>query len=946
MYLSDPVEERLEFFQALNWLLCHHPNIPLHVRMSELETLYEIQGSTIKNQYQKTSELFNVNVIVYELDYTNKKFQCFKKKVQIENQKEATFYFLEYTKRYGAFLKKSEHLLTRKFRCSKCCQWKNFISKHLFMTDHYKKCNFCYLCKKHYMLKDDIAHTCKQKNSNDIEPKKRKEKKTCRKYEKEKIPSYLLDNHHADFEAHPENGFFIPDAVCIHVAGTDIYNDLKIFSGPSTLDDFMSFLIQEMKGTLWFFCGGRFDVYFILKWLMEKNIILIHDECLIKESNITALSFYTKKGQLTIKDIGKFFTGSLDFNCKGFGLDKEDSKSFFDHGKVNNWEDFYEHYDERMLYLKQDVISQKKLYDLLAEDIWNDYHLNIDNFVSLSQLAYACFSSTLKGFEMVKTSNEDEEAFREAYRGGRMVLTRPFWFSSDYEEIIQNFNNYDFLKTKFNDIDDYLLYLDKNSLYPSVMASETKKIKYPCGAYEKIIVNQENHSSLLQHINNKDKLPLAIEFWDSKIVQVDVNCPKNIYVGFLMSRNKEGRNIQDLNPKKNAWYTGSEIIEAILVGYVVTKIHAYYQFKYYKEIFNEFIMRNWKKKAEAVRDTAPYMTSKMNMNALSGKFGQKKQPKKIRILTGSDIKAYYLSKDDTQILWNREEDEIVGLIVKEKNEVKYSSYPIQLSTVTLGKSKVSMSSFMREANAYHDPEMVPYYGDTDSLIMHRKVKEVADKKEFGKELGQMKDEYPDSRIFAIIVLAPKMYMKLFLEFSKKRQRYEILCNFTSKGIPHMKQSYEAFKDYRVPPLVAEHAIQIFHFIERRKDFNHHEKQRWNGPVYLKSPYYITIFNGKNGKEYEVKDRVTWNDLIYVMKREAEIHLIYGTMTRSLKTEVDYENVGITIDYNKREISSELWWDKGSRLFDPSVTEKNILSIPLGHEDEKKCKDLSYIEIKI
>jgi len=162
----------------------------------------------------------------------------------------------------------------------------------------------------------------------------------------------------------------------------------------------------------------------------------------------------------------------------------------------------------------------------------------------------------------------------------------------------------------------------------------------------------------------------------------------------------------------------------------------------------------------------------------------------------------------------------------------------------------------------------------------------------------------------------------------------------------MKQSYEAFKDYRVPPLVAQHAIDIFYFIEKRKDFNHHEKQRWKGPVYLKSPYYITIFNTKNGREYEVKDRVTWNDLIYVMKREAEIHLIYGTMTRSLKTEVDYEKVGIAIDYNKREISSELWWDKGSRLFDPNSNEKNILSIPLGHEDEKKCKDLSYIEIKI
>jgi hypothetical protein len=452
----------------------------------------------------------------------------------------------------------------------------------------------------------------------------------------------------------------------------------------------------------------------------------------------------------------------------------------------------------------------------------------------------------------------------------------------------------------------------------------------------------------LELINKIDKTEKEAEYWESKLIQVDIKPPKDIFIAFLMSRNRNRRNIQDLNDKQGEWYTGPEIVESILIGYRVTKIYAYYQFKYYREIFNDFIMRNWLKKAKAGRDTAPYMTSKMNMNALSGKYGQKSQDLSVKIMVGSDIKKDYLKDPNTQIIWNHAEDEIVGLVVKVKEERHYSSYAIQNSSFILGNSKVSMSTYTRKINGYHDPNAVPKYGDTDSLIVHNTATKNAPPEEYGKELGQMKDEYPDSRIFAIVVLAPKMYMKLFIEKSKKRNRYEILCNFTAKGIVHIKHSYEAFKDYTVPPLVREHALELFHFLESRKDLDGGiASNRWKGPVYLKTPYYITTIQKKdNPIEYQVKDRITWEDVTGILRRDREVHVLYGTISRMLKAEFDYEKVGVCIDYNKREVSSDLWWDKGSRLFDIDGSIHNPISYPLGHTKEKDCKDLSYLDIII
>ena len=61
-------------------------------------------------------------------------------------------------------------------------------------------------------------------------------------------------------------------------------------------------------------------------------------------------------------DLYNFTQSSLKDTCKNYGLAPNNSKKDFDHEKINNWNDVYEHKEEISEYLKMDVISMKELY--------------------------------------------------------------------------------------------------------------------------------------------------------------------------------------------------------------------------------------------------------------------------------------------------------------------------------------------------------------------------------------------------------------------------------------------------------------------------------------------------------------------------------------------------------------------------------------------------------
>ena len=63
-----------------------------------------------------------------------------------------------------------------------------------------------------------------------------------------------------------------------------------------------------------------------------------------------------------MKDLCKFLKGSLNANCKAFGIPQDQSKTTFDHDKIKIWADVEQHRGEIKEYLDLDVIALRGIY--------------------------------------------------------------------------------------------------------------------------------------------------------------------------------------------------------------------------------------------------------------------------------------------------------------------------------------------------------------------------------------------------------------------------------------------------------------------------------------------------------------------------------------------------------------------------------------------------------
>lgn len=830
----------------------------------------------------------------------------------------------------------------QRYKCSICSQWKPWKDGESdFKREHIKKCVQCH-CGQTCIIGDLHLSTCKKENYKNLK-KTIYDPSSCKifkpkKKEKIIIPPYLLNNHHADFEAMAPTGKFTVTACGLYKATKKSIKldscdkNVQTTVGPHALEQFMK-LIMKLKGTLWFFNGGRFDVFFILQYCIENDIPIDNEESMMTHSTITQLTIITKngKGKLVLKDLARFLQGSLKDNCKALGIKEDASKTDFDFTKVQSWEQVEEHKNEYLEYLKMDVISQEAVFRAIASTFWDKFSVNLSDYVSLSQASYDCFSQYVSKNLLYKTPIIDEPTMRDAYRGGRIVMTKPFWFSSDYENILSNSNNPEELSKIYDSCDDFLYYVDANSLYPTVM----KKKKYPCGKYIKI-TNPIIMDRFKDEINNQNRNPKITEKWECRLACVDVTCPKDLSIAFLMSRDENGKNIQDLKDKVKCCYTGAELIEAVRLGYKITKIHYLFQWMKHEHLFNEFIDICYKGKRESARDTPPYLMYKMVMNALSGKFGQRNIKTKALLLIGNDIDLKYRNRGNTKEIWS-EEDLLLALVCDVEQEFEYSSYPIHQSSFILGEARVFMSQFTDMFDGYRNLNNIPLYGDTDSLIITNHSYQLISQEMFGEDLGQFKNEYPDCKIIGIIILGPKMYMILFLarEFkkvynpekniheTKRTGPMQCWTVFKAKGIPHRSDSYLAFSDYSVTQKVYDKAIDIYHFMKERTS----TRDYYLG-VNVKERVYVKEDIDGN---LTVKDRITWDDCKLMLSKQCIITNIYGGMDRNLKYETCSDGVGVSIDYKRRIVADNLWWSKGNRGF--CDFEKDIFPVtfPNGHQ---------------
>lgn len=626
--------------------------------------------------------------------------------------------------------------------CFKCSGW--VIDK-----SHFVNCRLC-KCGATYQVGGKHFLTCRAKQKVEeghLTP-------DVREYSEK---NWKTGQYFADIETAVIDGVcHQPYCLCFSLENGSV----KAFYGKECVVSFLKFLSQNtsIKGTIWFHNGGRFDFQFILDALVkhEKEVGYFGRtktgiEIVSKGSRVITFSLTfghkNNKRVIAFKDTLMFLPSSLKQLCEDYGVKKIADKGEFDHNKIKTWDDVEKHRAEAIKYCSQDVRCLYFVYCEFQKAFWDVCPMPICESVSLSSHAFAIWRR-LMGNEVSSVyipSDEIYEICRSAYRGGRVMATRQLF--------------------KTFDTDEYLKMYDVISLYPTVMFQEL----YPTGVPEireyKSVLDGET-----AWIFSGDTLGI----WC-----IDIECPKNVHLAFLMTRDEFGNSHQDLSPKKEIWVTSVEIHECIKLGYKVTRYHKSVIWPSKSNLFKGYIelFFNLKQAASGNKKSAKYQIAKLAMNSLSGKFGQKKINRKKKLYHSEG--EFKIGEDvlELEYIFDEALDNILGVFETSKSDQEHG-LPTQLSVFILGYSRVYMSKIFDQMGAYTDPECNLLYTDTDSVIVTKKA---ADKLQplVGKNLGDLEDEFPNLRIDKFVAVAPKMY-GLRLRNADDDKFYKIRM----KGIPH------------------------------------------------------------------------------------------------------------------------------------------------------------------
>jgi DNA polymerase type B, organellar and viral len=313
------------------------------------------------------------------------------------------------------------------FISRKCCEICSIWMQSNKYRDHVKECMKCH-CGRRHKQGDDHETTCKRPPFNLGAPSRKEKTDILISPRASKARKANFSScHFADFEAFPEDGQYV-----IYAVANKSPHSLFFKAGKNCLSSFVLQLLN-LRGTLWFFNGGRFDAYFLFVECVKSNITIVPKSLLKNGSTILSFSIKTDVGQLDVKDLYRFLPGSLSANCKAFDLDKELYKSDFDHSLIKNWDDVYKHMEKIEKYNKQDVIALEAVYTRFAETVFETHKIHVCKYSTASHMYLNAWLLTAEAqaisSKLIKTKREDEPIMRKFYRGGRIHIGQAEWKS-------------------------------------------------------------------------------------------------------------------------------------------------------------------------------------------------------------------------------------------------------------------------------------------------------------------------------------------------------------------------------------------------------------------------------------------------------------------------------------------------------------------------------------
>lgn len=538
--------------------------------------------------------------------------------------------------------------------------------------------------------------------------------------------------------------------------------DYQVRYGEGCMNEFIEMLGKETNKVVCAYNGSRFDFYFLLNEFIKRDIEV--RDFLINNGRLMGFSwggtsFTDEHGDVYVKggnkilDLCQFIMSSLDSACKDFSI--VNAKSSFDHERVKSFSDAEECKGDVLPYLQLDVMALKELFEKFQDMMFNTFKVWITDFMTLSSLAYAYWSTTVDvPIELVTKDKYD--FIRKSIYGGRTYPMQTSYKSKYYDDIMAHKDDKEYLKKMHSDIDDYIFNGDITSLYPTAM----KFNSYPIGKSEWVDGGAVNVNKLKVGI-------YEIEFQANKDILVPV-LPRHNDIGGCEWSVRDGSGV----------YCSVDIENAIKYGYKVKVIKGLV-WDEVSPVFEKYIDITYKIKEENDDNPVLRQIGKLLLNALYGKMLQSAQFNQrtlcntyedvLKFINDNDVNDYYFIGSKIVMVGETRDEFTNGKITK----------PSQLGAFVLGYSR----RVMLDTFSVIDPELKSHiftYTDTDSLhISNDKLPLLDAKGLLKKGLGKVSNDCKkDGKIIFERNLAPKMYMYVYINSDG-----EVKTTLKAKGIP-------------------------------------------------------------------------------------------------------------------------------------------------------------------
>ena len=504
---------------------------------------------------------------------------------------------------------------------------------------------------------------------------------------------------------------------------------------------------------------AKFDAIFLINHLAQIG------ECnpIIHKGKIISFEFKYNDITITFRDSYLLLLSSLGKLSKSFSVENPktifpiffndidyiggipDFKYFPSNISLEEYNNYKDSFNNKLWCFKEEAINYClldciSLYQILCKFnilIFKTFHLDFNDYPTLSALAFAIFRTKyLKEFPIEQsnqTKKEDNINKKPKYETNIAMLSGDV--ASDIRQSYTGGSTDMFIPK--NPLGTNIHVYDVNSLYPSVMLN----CKYPIGGPVYFEGNLFNYN------------PHLFGFFYCKI-----QTPEYLDYPILQTHYKTNAGIRTISPlgSWSGWYFSEELKNSLKFGYSFEVLKGYYFKSDY--LFKGYVSDLYNLRLKYSKSDPMNYIAKILLNSLYGRFGMDDNFSETEILSGKDYLE--MEKDnsveiidsvqlkDKYMVTSKYHSTYLNTRLDNGNE--FHNVNIAIASAVTAYARIHMSQF-KDPKFLRDNDLNLYYTDTDSLYFDNKIPETFISNTI---LGKLKLEgIFDEAIF----LAPKVY---------------------------------------------------------------------------------------------------------------------------------------------------------------------------------------------